>query len=105
MLDSKEIGKLKKEYFVERGYFISGKIYCLVLKDENVIIKAKGVKSYNLSENDYIKMLHGETIDTAIKITGIKDYEDGSVTITKDDKVKLNSEGYTRREKIFKNNR
>lgn len=104
MVDSKEIGKLKKEYFVERGYFISGKTYCLVLNNENVIIKAKGMKSYNLSENDYIKMLHGETIDTAIKITGIKDYEDGSVTITKDDKVKLNREGYTRREKVYKNN-
>lgn len=99
MLDSKELGKLKMEYFVERGYFISGKTYCLVTKgmnesfsasaSENAIIKAKGMKSYNLSEKDFIKMLQGETIDTAIKITAIKDYEDGSVTIKKGWKCKI----------------
>jgi hypothetical protein len=30
MIDSKELGKLKKEYYVEKGYFISGKTYCLI---------------------------------------------------------------------------
>lgn len=30
-VDEKEIGKLKLEYLVDKGYFISGKTYCLIL--------------------------------------------------------------------------
>jgi hypothetical protein len=65
-----------------------------------VIKKAKGIKSNSLSVDDYIKMRKGDSIKTAIKTFGIKDYSDGSVTI-KDELVTLNSDGYTRREKIF----
>ena len=100
----KEIGKLKKENFVVRGYFISGKTYCLVLNDDKLIKKTKGFKNHNLTENHYIKMWQGEIIDTAIKMTGIKDYEDGSVTLIVNEKAKLNKDGYTRREKLYENN-
>lgn len=124
MVHPKEIGKLKREYFVKKGYFISGKTYCLLLKDnvdiktksinikdskerkefeKNVILKAKGMKSSYLCVNDYIKMWKGESIDSAVKFVGLKDYEDGSVTIKKENNIKLNIEGYTSREKVYEN--
>ena len=34
MVSDKEIGKMKKEYFVEKGYFISGKTYCYNIKNK-----------------------------------------------------------------------
>lgn len=116
MVDYKEIGKLKKEYFVEKGYFTSGKIYCLVLNSKgiiktntfyveiegSVVKKAKGIMASSLTVVDYIKMWQGKSVETAVKTIGYKDYEDGSVTICKE-KVTINSEGYTRREKIFNN--
>ncbi len=109
-IDSKELGKLKKEYYVEKGYFISGKTYCLIadiikkgaiIKKGVVIKKAKGINSSGLELNDYIKMLRGESLNTGKKTTAIKNFEDGSVTIFKKDDIVLNTEGYTRREKVF----
>lgn len=121
MVDSsnkQEIGKLKKEYTIVKGYFISGKTYCLILDKvgvissptfyvefkDSVIKKIKGMKSFSITVDDFIKMLNGESIDTAIKSIGLKDYSDGSVTI-KEENVTLNKEGYTRREKVYRNNK
>lgn len=117
MVDKKIIGKLKKEYSIWKGYFIAGKTYLLVLDLLGVIItkefmveikdflikKVKGIDATSLTEEDYIKMLGGEKIDTAIKKVGYKDYSDGSVTICKE-KVTINSEPYNKRERFYENN-
>lgn len=46
-------------------------------------------------------MWKGETIETAIKVTGLKNYIDGYFIVIKKEDVKLNREGYTRREKVY----
>ena len=43
MIDPKAIGKLKLEYKIKKGYFISAKTYFLVLDDAYVTKKNKGI--------------------------------------------------------------
>lgn len=57
LVDSKEIGKLKLEYVVSKAYFISNKLYCLVILSKNgeksVIVKAKGIYKNSLKLEDF----------------------------------------------------
>ena len=62
------------------------------------------MKSSSVTVVDFIKMLKDEYIHIAIKSIGLKDYSDGSVT-TKEKYVTLNKEGYTRQEKVYKDNK
>jgi hypothetical protein len=65
-----ELGKFKFEGLIKRGYFISPKLYCLVMDKEMkgynftflkeiVIIKSKGIPSKFLTEKDFKEMLQG----------------------------------------------
>lgn len=67
MVDTKEIGKLKLQHEIKKGIFISGKTYCFVTKSNEFINKAKGVNSKSLNYNDYVSLLNGIDIKTAIK--------------------------------------
>jgi hypothetical protein len=62
-LDSKYVGdglgQFKLVAKIKRAYFISPKLYCLVLENGEIIIKSKGVDSKHLTEQDFIEMLHG----------------------------------------------
>jgi hypothetical protein len=61
---STDIGKFKCEYDIAEAFFISNKTYCLVIKNketnvasaEQVIIKAKGVKSTSLTVESFRSM-------------------------------------------------
>jgi hypothetical protein len=55
-----EIGQFKYLGLVKRAYFISPKLYCLVMDDGRTIIKSKGIPSKYLTEEDFIDMLHGK---------------------------------------------
>jgi hypothetical protein len=72
-----------------------------IIKKGVMIKKAKGINSSGLELNDYIRMWKGESLNTGKKTTAKKNFEDGSVTISKKDDIVLNIEGYTRREKVF----
>ena len=101
LVDNQEIGKVKLEHkLVKRGYFISGKTYLLVLDNDKVIIKAKGVSSKSLNEDHYIKMLNGFEVQDAIRPQSSKFYEEGYVKIW-DKGITLNPNSYTKRTKIF----
>jgi hypothetical protein len=71
-LDSKhvgnEIGKFKYEGLVKRRYFISPKLYCLVMDDGRTIIKSKGIPSKFLTEQDFIDLLNGKSKNFNLKI-------------------------------------
>jgi len=54
------IGQFKYLGLVKRAYFIPPKLYCLVMDDGRTIIKSKGLPSKNLTEKDFIDMLHGD---------------------------------------------
>ena len=46
---SNHIGNLKLEYKISKAYFISNKIYCLILNNKETVIKAKGVDRHSLT--------------------------------------------------------
>lgn len=48
-LVGKDIGKFKLEYTIKRGYFISSKMYCLVLDNNDIVIKFKSGDSKSLN--------------------------------------------------------
>lgn len=102
-LISKELGKLKLEHEIDKGIFISGKIYCFYNKNGEFVSKAKGVDSKSLSFQDYLRLLHDEKINVT-KTQSTKDWVRGYVTI--DNKiVTLSGNSYKRREKIYHNSR
>lgn len=58
MVNSNELGKLKLEHKVDKGIFISGKLYWLSNSLGEVIVRAKGIKSTSITYFDYIKLLN-----------------------------------------------
>jgi hypothetical protein len=77
----KEVGQLKFEYKINKGYFISNKTYALLLDDSTIIKKGKGFSTDSVSLFDYEKMyLYSQSIE-ANRISGIINYTLGSVMI------------------------
>ena len=56
------LGQFKLEHMVKRGYFISSKTYCLVLDSGRTIVKAKGVNSHKLGEEDFMRLYKGDSV-------------------------------------------
>jgi len=54
-----EIGKFKFEGHISKGYFISPKLYCLILNNGEIVIKSKGVPKNYLTEKDFEGFLYG----------------------------------------------
>ena len=106
-MKKKFLGKLKLECTIKRGYFISGKRYCLILnkyvtkKNKGVIIKNKGFTDNNLTEKDFINMYNGIDIKS-IKKTSFTDYSKGSVVLNKQ-QATLNANNYVTRIKNYVN--
>lgn len=65
------LGKLKFEYEIDIGYFISNKTYLLRLKSGQLIKKAKGIKSDSLSLSDYETMYYKSNSVFGTKISAI----------------------------------
>lgn len=110
VVDPKSIVKLKLEYKIKKSYFISAKTYCLVLNDDYVtkknkglVIKAKGVKSSTLSENNFIDIYKDIDVKTAMKTASITDNFKGSIVIS-DDIITLDANSYNKQTKIYKDN-
>ena len=90
------------EYKIKEAYFISAKTYCLILENGEVIIKAKGVLDNSLSVDDFLALYNNKSV-TAIKQESKIDYGKGYVSI--DDKsIKLNHDGYKKRQKVYNEN-
>lgn len=99
-----DIGQFKLEHKVDRGYFISGKTYCLVTgigSKVEVIIKAKGVKSSSLTEEDFIDLYNNKDINTALKIQSKMDFSLGSVDLITNTEVRLKHPSYKKRVKLY----
>jgi hypothetical protein len=104
------LGQFKLEHKVKEGYFISNKTYCLQLFEKfydkyldewrDYIIKSKSVDRESLKVNDFINLYKGISLE-ATKRSAISNYSKGSVLIV-DDKIQVNHDSYTKREKIFK---
>ena len=103
MVDSKELGKLKLEHLVKRGYFITSKTYCLVIDDNNHIIKSSGAESTSLTLEDFVLMLKGIPVKTSFKTTSEIDFLEGSVII-KNVSITIDPNSYTKRNKVYNSN-
>jgi hypothetical protein len=97
-----EIGKFKLVYEIKRGYFISNKTYCLILNDDSVVIKSKGVSNNSLTEKDFIDMYVKDEKVKAYKYISSKFYDKATVIIEKKD-VLLNQTSFDKREKLLDN--
>jgi DNA polymerase type B, organellar and viral len=69
-----ELGKFSFKGIAKRAYFISPKTYCLIMEDDTVIIKCKGLENKLLNENHFKELLGGNSvnIDTSKIFTNIK---------------------------------
>jgi hypothetical protein len=69
-----ELGKFSFKGKAKRAYFISPKTYCLIMEDDTVIIKCKGLKNNLLNEDHFKELLlgHNVTIDTSKIFTKLK---------------------------------
>jgi DNA polymerase type B, organellar and viral len=92
----KFIGKIKK------GYFISPKFYHLVLDNGETITKSKGIKSYDLTEKDFIEMLYGLELRKNNIYRFKKDLTNLQINYNKTE-YKLSSQ-ILKREPTYKNN-
>lgn len=90
---------------VKKGIFITNKTYCLVDYKDKFINKATGIKSSSLSLTDYEKLLNNENVTTAIKVQSKTDWMKGEVRIYDKENITIKSDSYTKREKIFINNK
>ena len=96
-----ELGKFKIEFKnIKEAYFISNKTYCLVLDNNEIIIKAKGIKNNSINLEDFKAMYFNKRNISAKKINTKTNYEKGSVLI-EEKNVILNSDIYSKREKIY----
>ncbi|KAK6981654.1 hypothetical protein R3P38DRAFT_417176 [Favolaschia claudopus] len=95
-----ELGLIKLEHKVKKGYFISSKTYLLELYDGKLIKKAKGVNSNSLTLEDYINMINNKKDIIASKTQSKANFTTGSVNIYNKN-VTLRYNSYDKREKLF----
>ena len=57
-----ELGQFSFKGIAKRAYFISPKTYCLIMEDDTVIIKCKGLNNKLLNENHFKEILAGKSI-------------------------------------------
>lgn len=100
LVDEKALGKLKLEYIIDKAIFIAPKLYCLVTKEGEIIIKAKGINKNSLTFNDFFNLLENPDKKTVSKTQSIKNWENGYVLI-KDILVNISSETYNKRNKVY----
>lgn len=95
-----DLGQFKLEYEIKEAYFISNKTYCLILNNNEIIIKAKGVKSNSLTLEDFKNMYFNKENIKTTKFNTITNFEKGSVVIENKDII-LNFDSYKKRKKIY----
>ena len=95
-----KIGEFKLEHDVKEAYFISNKTYCLLLNNNKVIIKAKGVLNNSLTLEDFKNMYFKQININTMRSNTITNYEEGSVNIGTTS-VTLSFDSYTKRTKIY----
>lgn len=106
LVNSKKLGLLKLEHILKEGIFISNKLYLVkviysVNNKEKLHVKAKGLKSSSLSEIDFRNLLAGFDVDNGIKTFSKTHWEQGYVEIIDKEKIRISSDSFTKREKVF----
>lgn len=100
LVSANKLGLLKLEHALDEAIFISNKIYWMRDVNGKSRIKAKGINSSSLSYTDFINLLNNKNIETAVK-TQSKIYWDLGYVAIENNKIKINSNSYSKRDKIF----
>lgn len=98
------LGQYKLEHVVNRAYIISSKTYCLILEDGTLLVKAKGVNNHKLNEQDFITLANGEAVEIT-RTESERNFPDGYVNLNVVRSIVLNGDAYTKREKVFLNDK
>ena len=101
LLSFKELGLLKLEHEIDKGILISNKTYFIRDVKGTAIVKAKGMKSSSVSYKDFVDFLNNKNVETAVERQSKTYWYLGYVSIENKDKIKINFNSYTKREKIF----
>ena len=73
LVDSKELGKMKLEYILDKAIFLAPKVYCLQTQDNELIYKVKGLKhDIELTMDDFENLLTKHSILEKIQTKWIK---------------------------------
>lgn len=78
-VDSKALDKLKLEHLVNKAIFIASKLYALITRANELIIKAKGVNKASITFDDFKNLLSKNDSKIVTKTQSIKDGEKGYV--------------------------
>ena len=105
MVSSSEIGKLKLEHKVKIGYFVTNKTYCILNDKDEYKAIAKGFTPQSINITDYEKLYKGESIYTGVRSEAQINWSKCEVRITDRENMLLSSDSYTKREKIYMDNR
>ena len=97
-----EIGKFKLEYKLREGYFISNKLYCLVLPNYTTIIKARSDNSKKITYKDFVNLYNGMSVPSNRSET-MRNYSEGYAKIKQLRPINLSSSAYKKRIKIYDN--
>nr|QWO71416.1 DNA polymerase [Termitomyces sp. T60a]QWO71419.1 DNA polymerase [Termitomyces sp. T99] len=84
LISSTDLGKLKLEYVISEGYFISPKFYGFKDVLGNTVIKTKGVTKGKIVLEDLIKLSQGENINLKTTVF-VKNFKEGTVNIRNQD--------------------
>ena len=99
-----DLGQLKIEHVIKKGYFLSSKTYAFETEKGEIIKKSKGVFSNSLTINDFEDMYYcNKDIEANRGDTKIF-YDKGFVKISTK-KVILKHNAYKKRKKIYKNSK
>lgn len=100
-----KLGQFKLVDEIKEAYFITSKTYCLILKNKNksIVIKVKGAYNGSLSLSDFKELYNGFSVN-ALKRNTTTNHQEGYVLIG-DVKIKLDSNSYVKREKVFLDNK
>lgn len=104
LVSHSEIGKLKLEHVLQEAVFISNKIYWMCDISGKTHVRSKGIKSSSLTYSNFLELLNNNNVKSAIKRVTKTHWNLGYVLI-KDDEVTINSNSYTKRDKIYNNNK
>jgi hypothetical protein len=99
----KTLGLFKLEAEIEEGYFIGDKIYAYITKEGELVKKAKGLSSDELTFEDYKTMFYKGKFESGVKTSSFKYLAEGKVLID-EQSVMLDLE-YNKRYKTIVDNK
>lgn len=104
-----DVGQLKLEHSVTRGYFSTNKIYCIVVYNakQNAFvptIKIKRGDSKNPEKETFKSLIYKEDVSIN-KYSNLKSYPEGSVWVNLLTRITIRADSYTKRTKLYYTNK